>query len=203
MPSKPVAPRGGKTMVVKPTTIATTQPANSAPAGEKGRRGRKGKCSIITTICANSTSHIAKTQGGNNEAADATMMQVDQTNGTAAAEGGQTLLAASKTNAHKKKKTLHVRDPQAFQLYIFRVMKQIKPELAISKKAISQINQIVGDMFEEIMTEARKLTIFNKKQTLSSKEVETATKLLFPGELGKLAISQGRMAMAKFSEHSN
>jgi histone H2B len=53
------------------------------------------------------------------------------------------------------------------------------------------------------MDEARKLVIYNKKQTLSSKEVETATRLLFPGELGKLAINQGRAAVTKFSEQSN
>jgi histone H2B len=47
--------------------------------------------------------------------------------------------------AKNKKKKLTVRDPAAFQLYIFRVMRQIKPELAISKKAIAQINQIIGD----------------------------------------------------------
>jgi histone H2B len=50
------------------------------------------------------------------------------------------------------------------------------------------------------MDEARKLVIYNKKQTLSSKEVETATRLLFPG---KLAINQGRAAVTKFSEQSN
>ena len=53
------------------------------------------------------------------------------------------------------------------------------------------------------MDEARKLTIYNKKQTLSSKEIETSVRLLFPGELGKLAINQGRAAMAKYTEQAN
>lgn len=53
------------------------------------------------------------------------------------------------------------------------------------------------------MTEARKLVIYSKKQTLSSREIETATRLIFPGELGKLAINQGRASIAKYSEQSN
>ncbi len=82
-----------------------------------------------------------------------------------------------------------MRSQAAFSLYIFRVMKQIKPELSISRNAIAQINQIIGDVFERLMEESRKLVIFSKKQTLSSKEIETATRLLFAGELGKLAVN--------------
>lgn len=52
------------------------------------------------------------------------------------------------------------------------------------------------------MSEARKLMIFTKKQTLSSKEIESAVKLLFSGELGKHAVSQGRLAIAKYAENS-
>jgi histone H2B len=66
----------------------------------------------------------------------------------------------------KKKKTLTVRDPAAFQLYIFRVMKELKPNHTISRKAIALINQIIGDQFEKLMDESRRLTIYNKKATL-------------------------------------
>ena len=81
-------------------------------------------------------------------------------------------------------------------------MKQVKPELGISKKAMAQCNQIVAELFERIMDEARKLTLFTKKSTLSSKEIETAIKLLFDGELGKHAVHEGRQSIAKFIEKS-
>ena len=101
-----------------------------------------------------------------------------------------------------KKKFLQIRDDKAFQLYIYRVLKQVKPELGISKRAMSQLNQIVADLFERIMEEARKLVNFSKKQTLSSREIETAVKLLFQGELGKHAIHEGRQSMQKYMEKS-
>ena len=38
-----------------------------------------------------------------------------------------------------------------------------------------------------------------KKQTIGSREVETAIKLHFPGELGKLAVTQGRKALKNYA----
>ena len=77
-------------------------------------------------------------------------------------------------------------------------MKQIKPETGISKKAMELFCQIIADLFERIMDEGRKLTLFSKKSTLSSKEIETTIKLLFKGELAKHAINEGRQSIAKF-----
>ena len=40
---------------------------------------------------------------------------------------------------------------------------------------------------------------YNKKQTLSSKEVQTAVRLILPGELSKHAVSEGTKAVTKYS----
>ena len=40
---------------------------------------------------------------------------------------------------------------------------------------------------------------FSKKNTLTSKECESAVKLLIPGELGKMSVGEGRKALKKFS----
>ena len=103
----------------------------------------------------------------------------------------------------KMKKIVTVRDNNALSTYLFRVLKSTKPELAISKNAMGQLNQIIADQFENIMTEARKLAIYSKKQTLTSRDIETSVRLLFPGELGKLAVNQGRVAIAKFAENQH
>lgn len=76
----------------------------------------------------------------------------------------------------------------SFQTYIFRVMKETKTEFNVSKKAMGLMTSIVDNLFETIMDEGRKLLLFSKKQTLSSREIETAIKIIFPGELQKLAI---------------
>ena len=93
-------------------------------------------------------------------------------------------------------------DPTSFQTYIFRVLKEVKPELGISKKGIALINNIIAELFIKIMQDARNLMIFSKKQTLSSKEIETSIKLHFPGELQKLAVQTSRASMQKFAENN-
>ena len=100
------------------------------------------------------------------------------------------------------KKRITLRDQRSFQTYIFRVLKETKPEMSISKQGMTVINGIIVELFEKIMREARELMIHSKKQTLSSKEIETAVKLHFPGELQKLAINASRDALTKFSANS-
>ena len=47
--------------------------------------------------------------------------------------------------------------------------------------------------------EASKLCRFSKKATLSSREIQTAGRLMLPGELSKHAVSEGTKAVTKFS----
>ena len=85
-------------------------------------------------------------------------------------DGGSTMINTQQSpnqgkgkRGRKLKKNVTVRDNNAFSTYLFRVLKTTKPELGISKNAMGQLNQIVADQFENIMTEARKLMIFAKK----------------------------------------
>ena len=101
------------------------------------------------------------------------------------------------------KKKLQLRDSKSFQTYIFRILKEVKPDLGIKKTTMALINNILVELFEKIMQEARNLMVFSKRQTLSSKEIETAIKLNFPGELCKLAIQTGRQSLSKFAENNS
>ena len=100
------------------------------------------------------------------------------------------------------KKAQSLRDGRSFQVYIFRVLKESKPETSISKNAMIMVNEIIAEVFEKLMRESRELMIHGKKRTLSSKEVETAVKLHFPGELQKLAINASRDALSKIAAAS-
>ena len=106
------------------------------------------------------------------------------------------------TDAKKKqvnKKALMHRDEGAFQTYIFRVCKEVCPDSGISKKAMNTLNHIISDKFEQIMRESRDLVVNTKKGTITSKEIETACRLLIRGELGNNAVAAGRKALTKFS----
>ena len=89
---------------------------------------------------------------------------------------------------------------QTFNSYIFKVMKQVHPETRISKKGISIINNFVTDTFEKIATEASKLCRIHKSMTMGSRDVQSAIRLVLPGELAKHAVSEGTKAMTKFSQ---
>ena len=49
------------------------------------------------------------------------------------------------------------------------------------------------------MFSAGKLSKINKTKTLSSREVQTAVRLMLPGELAKHAMSEGTKAVAKYT----
>ena len=95
--------------------------------------------------------------------------------------------------ANKKRRT------ETFSVYIYRVLKQVHPETGISKRSMHIMNSFIGDIFEKIALEASKLVRYNKKHTLSSREVQTAVRLLLPGELAKHAVSEGTKAVTKYS----
>ena len=64
---------------------------------------------------------------------------------------------------------------------------------------MSILNSFVNDIFERIAAEASKLSTYNKKSTISSREIQTAVRLILPGELSKHAISEGTKSVTKFS----
>jgi histone H2B len=92
----------------------------------------------------------------------------------------------------KKKRT------ESYSSYIYKVLKQVHPETGISNKAMSIMNSFVNDIFERIAGEASKLAAYNKRSTISSREIQTAVRLILPGELAKHAVSEGTKAVTKY-----
>jgi len=101
---------------------------------------------------------------------------------------------AKKAAAHHKRRRV-----ETFSVYIYRVLKQVHPEVGVSKRSMHIMNSFIGDIFEKIALESSKLVRYNKKHTLSSREVQTAVRLLLPGELAKHAVSEGTKAVTKYS----
>ena len=104
--------------------------------------------------------------------------------------------AASNSGAAKKH---HKKRKESYSIYIFKVLKQVHPDTGISSKAMSIMNSFVNDVFERIAGEASRLAKYNKKATISSREIQTAVRLLLPGELAKHAVSEGTKAVTKYT----
>jgi len=90
---------------------------------------------------------------------------------------------------------------ESYVSYIYKVLKQVHPDTGISSKAMSIMNSFVNDIFERIATEASRLASYNKKSTISSREIQTAIRLLLPGELAKHAVSEGTKAVTKYTSN--
>ncbi|XP_067877882.1 histone H2B 1/2-like [Heterodontus francisci] len=88
---------------------------------------------------------------------------------------------------------------ESYSIYIYKVMKQVHPDTGISSKAMSIMNSFVNDIFERIAGEASRLARYNKRSTISSREIQTAVRLLLPGELAKHAVSEGTKAVTKYT----
>jgi histone H2B len=95
----------------------------------------------------------------------------------------------------KHRRTRH----ETFSVYIYKVLKQVHNDTGVSKKSMAIMNSFINDIFERIALEASKLVRYNKKHTLSAREVQSAVKLLLPGELAKHAIIEGAKAVNKFA----
>jgi len=76
---------------------------------------------------------------------------------------------------------------------------QVHPDTGISSKAMSILNSFINDIFEKIATETAQLARYNKKPTVTSREIQTAVRLILPGELAKHAVSEGTKAVTKFT----
>ncbi|BAS83551.1 histone H2B.1 [Oryza sativa Japonica Group] len=107
-------------------------------------------------------------------------------------EGG----AGDKKGRKKAKKSV-----ETYKIYIFKVLKQVHPDIGISSKAMSIMNSFINDIFEKLAQEAARLARYNKKPTITSREIQTSVRLVLPGELAKHAVSEGTKAVTKFTSN--
>ncbi|XP_034047719.1 histone H2B-like [Thalassophryne amazonica] len=68
---------------------------------------------------------------------------------------------------------------ESYAIYVYKVLKQVHPDTGVSSKAMSIMNSFVNDIFERIAAEASRLAHYNKRSTITSREIQTAV----PSEL--------------------
>ncbi|XP_036907297.1 histone H2B type 1-A [Sturnira hondurensis] len=88
---------------------------------------------------------------------------------------------------------------ESYSIYIYKVLKQVHPDTGISAKAMCIMNSFVTDIFERVAIEASRLAHYNKRSTIASREIQTAVRLLLPGELARHAVSEGTKAVTKYT----
>merc|ERR1712224_583057 len=88
---------------------------------------------------------------------------------------------------------------ESYKIYIYKVLKQVHPDTGISSKAMSIMNSFLNDIFDKIASEASRLSLYNKKSTITSREIQTAVRLVLPGDLAKHAVSEGTKAVTQYT----
>ncbi|KAM6550128.1 hypothetical protein CsatB_021804 [Cannabis sativa] len=97
-----------------------------------------------------------------------------------------------------KKRRKNSNSREEYKRYVFLVLKQVHPGMRISTKAMSVMNSMMNDVFERLAQESAKLVTYNRKMTLSSREIQAAVGLVFPGQLGQHAMAEGAKALASY-----
>jgi len=92
------------------------------------------------------------------------------------------------------------RQRESYAIYIYKVLKSVHPDMGISRRAMSIIDSFIQDIEARISQEAGRLCQFTSKGSLTSREIQTAVRLLLPTELQKHAVSSGVQALTRFTQ---
>ncbi|XP_041050348.1 histone H2B type 1-L-like [Carcharodon carcharias] len=87
---------------------------------------------------------------------------------------------------------------QNYSTCVYRVLTQIYPSIRISSKVMSGMNSLIVNIFECTVSESSHL-IHYKCHTISAKEIQSAIRLMLPGELAKHAVSKGTKMVTKYT----
>ena len=111
----------------------------------------------------------------------------------------------NRTNKSGRKWRGKSTDLVKYQTYIHKVLKQVHPDLRIQRISMYVMNDMVnmiGRKLAQLAVMATTKELGNEKSTVSARDIQTAVRLAFPGELAKHAVSEGVKAVTKFNENS-
>jgi len=151
------------------------------------RASRVSVASSATTATPAATTSIAKTT------------RVGKT-ATAAKKRPRKAVAGKKrkrSTGSSRRKPSH----KSYSTYIYKVLKQVHPNAGITRKAMIILDNIAHDMIGRFGHEVA--TLLQNRSTLSAREVQTATRLLLPGELQKHAVSETIKALTAYNASKN
>uniref|UniRef100_A0A8C4RWG4 Histone H2B 1/2/3/4/6-like n=1 Tax=Erpetoichthys calabaricus TaxID=27687 RepID=A0A8C4RWG4_ERPCA len=106
--------------------------------------------------------------------------------------------AVSKNQAKGRKMRKRSRK-ESYAIYVYKVLKQVHPDTGISSKVMGIMNSFVNYIFKCIAGEASRLAHYNKRSTISSREIQTSVRILLPRKLAKHAVSEGTKAVIKYT----
>lgn len=105
---------------------------------------------------------------------------------------------SAKKPAEEKKKKKKKRNYESYNIYLFKVLRQIHESMGISRKTMMILNDFMNDIFERIANEASSLARKNKSKTISIRDIMTAVQLQIKGQLASHAMAEGKKAVLNY-----
>ena len=115
-----------------------------------------------------------------------------------ASNGAKKVANKAKARRSGDKKKLK-RRRESYGIYIYKVLKQAHPNMSVSCKAMNIMNSFVNDIFERLADEASRLANLKRHRNITLREIQYAVRLQLPGDLRKIAISQGVQAILRYN----
>ncbi len=112
-------------------------------------------------------------------------------------------MAKKAASSSSKPRTHHKKSKRTWSTYVYRTLKQVNEkgkEVGMSGRGMRVLNSFVQDIFDRLATEAAALTRVTGSKTLTSREVQTAVRLVLPAELAKHASAEAARAVAKLMD---
>jgi histone H3/H4 len=115
-----------------------------------------------------------------------------------AKEGGKAK-AATKGGKKKGAGGVHRNPKRTYKAYVYKVLKSVMPGAGVTSRGAEILNSMVMDLSERIAREAIQLARAAKRHTLSSGEIEAATKIVLgTGELSQKTVDFGKRAVSTY-----
>eukprot|EP00190_Bangiopsis_sp_CCMP1999_P001554 CAMPEP_0198737402 /NCGR_PEP_ID=MMETSP1475-20131203/67849_1 /TAXON_ID= ORGANISM="Unidentified sp., Strain CCMP1999" /NCGR_SAMPLE_ID=MMETSP1475 /ASSEMBLY_ACC=CAM_ASM_001111 /LENGTH=158 /DNA_ID=CAMNT_0044501265 /DNA_START=34 /DNA_END=513 /DNA_ORIENTATION=- len=87
---------------------------------------------------------------------------------------------------------------QTYHKYVYRMLKQVHPDLRMTPEAYEIMHSFSVDIFQRVCREAQELTTYRNSKTLHLHDIQSAVKLLLPGELAPHAIQEGLKSVLRY-----
>merc|ERR1712228_408103 len=116
--------------------------------------------------------------------------------------GAQAKKSPQKSGANKQRKRKQKSNVNMSR-YILKVLRSVAPEQEITKKSMAIMDNFMMDIYDKITSQLPGLVKFRKGRTVTSADIQTATKLILPGELAVHAVSNGVNALAHYFKNTD
>jgi histone H2A len=90
---------------------------------------------------------------------------------------------------------------ETFSTYVYKVLKQVHPDMSMSKAGMILMDNFCYDILEQICSRTSHLIINEKKINMTAAFVQKAVRSVVSGEFAKHAVSEGTLAITKFGNN--